>query len=66
MLGAQGLGLESFDVSDSSARSGQDQTGGQSDDVNGEGVANALNDDDISETKGMLDLRWKGELDIYA
>lgn len=66
MLGAQGLGLESFDVSDSSARSGQDQTGGQSDDVNGEGVANALHDDDISETQGVLDLRWKGELDIYA
>ncbi len=66
MLGAQGLGLESFDVSDSSARSGQDQTGGQSDDVNGQGVVNALKDDEISETQGVLDLSWKGELDIYA
>lgn len=66
MLGAQGLGLESFDVSDSSARSGQDQGRDQSDEVNGQGVVNTLNDGEMRETQGALDLSWKGELDIYA
>lgn len=66
MLGAQGLGLESFDVSDSSARSGQQQSGDQSEDVSGEGVVSLLDDNEPGDTQGVLDLSWKGELDIYA
>ena len=66
MLGSQGLGLESFDVSDSSARSGQDQRGDQSDNVNGDGVVSALDENEPVDSQGILDLSWKGELDIYA
>ncbi|MEX0605949.1 MAG: flagellar hook-length control protein FliK [Marinobacter sp.] len=66
MLGAQGLGLESFDVSDSSTRSGQGQGGDQSEDVHGNGVVSVLDDDELQEAQGVLDLSWKGELDLYA
>lgn len=67
MLGEQGLALAGFDVSDSSQRQPgqQDSDGGQG---AGSATASRLDDDSDGEpvSSGMLDLSWKGEVDIFA
>ncbi|WP_166265157.1 flagellar hook-length control protein FliK [Marinobacter caseinilyticus] len=65
MLSEQGLGLERFDVSDSSSRSGGDRDEAPAD---GSDIAGALADgEDVpGSTSGNMDLSWSGELDVYA
>lgn len=68
MLGEQGIDLDRFDVADSR----HDQTGQQgsgADDTAtraGQGDGDPVNGDDLVVDSGVLDLSWKGEVDLYA
>ncbi|WP_328185066.1 flagellar hook-length control protein FliK [Marinobacter sp. OP 3.4] len=68
MLNEQGLSLDGFDVSDSSARdhAGQNDDGDESGGSGpGQGLAAGDADTDATEMT-ELDLSWRGELDVYA
>lgn len=65
MLQGQGLDLQSFDVTDSSDQaSGGERDGDQS--ANGQGLEQLIDEGDLAENAGALDLGWRGEVDLYA
>ncbi|WP_166260860.1 flagellar hook-length control protein FliK [Marinobacter salicampi] len=65
MLQGQGLDLQSFDVTDSSDQaSGGERDGDQS--ANGQGLSQLIDEGDLAENSGALDLAWRGEVDLYA
>lgn len=69
MLGEQGISLEQFDVSDSNrgqAGDGDAEAQAEGGSQSGDGIFADADSDDAGSQVGSLDLRWKGEVDIFA
>lgn len=65
MLQGQGLDLQSFDVTDSSEQaSGGERDGEQS--AHGQGSGQLIDESELAENAGALDLGWRSEVDLYA